>query len=157
MTRLADCTHKCRGEAEERFEHTQVKFPSASTWRSLQLPSAQRSRSKLDLKTRSPLSVNNYHSNHLILCIKIVHNLHKRKQTCHTQKNKKKKKYHVRCRIRLNPLIPTHDLHVASPCNIHTLSGKQITRMPKLIRKKVDLTPNSRGGESTVASQELEG
>ena len=96
MTRLADCTHKCRSEAEERFEHTQVKFPSASTWRSLQLPSAQRSRSKLDFKTRKPLSVNNYHSNHLILCIKIVHNLHKRKQTCHTQKNKKKE---IPCKV----------------------------------------------------------
>lgn len=95
-TRLADCRHKCRIEAEERFEHTQVKFPSASTWRSLQLPSAQRSRSKLDFKTRSPLSVNNYHSNHLILCIKIVHNLHKRKQTCHTQKNKKKE---IPCKV----------------------------------------------------------
>ena len=22
MTRLADCTHKCRSEAEERFDHT---------------------------------------------------------------------------------------------------------------------------------------
>ena len=69
-----------------------------------------------------------------------------------THRKIKKKKYHVKCRIRPNPLIPINDQHVTSPCNIRTLSGKQITRIPKLIRKKVDLTPNSRGGESTVAS-----
>ena len=156
MTRLADCTHKCRGEAEERFEHTQVKFPSASTWRSLQLPSAQRSRSNWISKL--------VHLQQSIIIILITSYCASKLSTTFTKGSKpathkkiKKKKYHVRCRIRLNPLIPTNDQHVTSPCNIHTLSGKQITRMPKLIRKKVDLTPNSRRGESTAASQELEG
>ena len=42
------------------------------------------------------------------------------------------------------PLTPRSDQHVTSPCNIHTLSSKQVMRILKLIEYKLlDLTPNS--------------
>ena len=32
-----------------------------------------------------------------------------------------------------NPLTPKSDLHVTSPCNINTLSSRQVMRIPKCI------------------------
>ena len=32
----------------------------------------------------------------------------------------------------INPLTPRDDYHVTSPCNIHTLSSKQVVRILKL-------------------------
>ena len=36
-----------------------------------------------------------------------------------------------------NPLAPTSDLHVTSPCNIHTLPDRQVKRILKLLRQKL--------------------
>ena len=40
------------------------------------------------------------------------------------------------CVIAFNPLTPRSDQHVISPYNLHTLSSKQVMRIPKLIRCK---------------------
>ena len=37
----------------------------------------------------------------------------------------------------LNPLTPRSDKHVTSPYNVHTLFGKQVMRILKLIRYKI--------------------
>ena len=39
--------------------------------------------------------------------------------------------------IKLNPLTLRSDQHVTSPCNIHTLSSKQVVRMFNFIRYKI--------------------